>query len=116
MRHRTGDSRKEMEMTGLPLFDAAASQAAKEAGMARAADKRPAELEYARTIAKQIARVRGEVTADDVQAVLQAEGIELKNAAGSIFRDPAFEWTGRFHLSTRKESHRNRLLTWRLKK
>lgn len=104
-----------MSETSLPLFDSVASEAAKERGMKRAADRRSKALEYARSVAKNLARIHGEISADHVQKILLAEGIELKNAAGSLFRDPAFEWTGRFTKSDRENAHRNRLMLWRLR-
>lgn len=99
----------------LPLFDSVASESAKVVGMNRAANNRPVELEYARNVAKQLARAKGEITADQVQEILIAQGIELKNAAGSIFKDPAFEFAGRYEKSARVKAHSNLLRVWRLK-
>ena len=96
------------------LFDAAESQRLKEVGQERAANNRPKELEYARSVARQLAQKNGTVTADDVQAVLIKQGIELKNAAGSLFKK-GFEWTGEFVNSRRVKAHSNLLRRWRLK-
>lgn len=96
------------------LFDSVASEAAKVAGMNRAAANRPKELEYARSVARQLAQKNGVVTADDVQAVLIPQGIELGNAAGSLFKKD-FEPTGEYIRSARVRSHKNLLAKWRLK-
>lgn len=102
-----------------PLFDAAASAQAKEAGMLQAATNKASLLEHARGRARAIARSRAnrEVTADDVARALEADGISvfaLGNAAGSLFRGAEWEWTGRWQPSERVHAHRNPLRVWRL--
>lgn len=99
------------------LFDAAASEAGKEAGMARAADGRRDLLEYARRTAVGIALSRPDrtCTADDVQRLLHEQGVgvhALGNAAGSLFRG-GWEWTGRWVKSERKHAHANLLRVWK---
>jgi hypothetical protein len=102
----------------LPLFDRAASIAAKDEGIKRAADNKASLLAFARKQAIEVAREKGEITADDVQARLFEKGISVRalgNAAGSLFRGKQWEWTGRFKLSERVHAHRNPLRVWRLK-
>lgn len=100
------------------LFDAAASDAAKRAGMLQAAERKEALLAFARRLAVEIAlsRPSREVTADDVQAALVSRGISeraLGNAAGSLFAGDAWRWTGRWEMSRRVHAHRNPLRVWR---
>ena len=98
-------------------FDFEKAQRAKEIGMTTAADNKKALLEYARGIAVELGR-KGDVSADDVQRVLEARGISVRalgNAAGSLFERKKWEWTGRFVKSQREHSHSNLLRVWRLR-
>ena len=99
----------------LPLFDYAEAVRRRDRGRNRAARKKETELDTARDIARYLARHRGAITADDVQAELIARDIRLENAAGSIFLNGEFEWTGTYERSKRKDSHCNLLKVWRLK-
>lgn len=104
--------------TELPLFDAVASQEAKEAGMAQAADNKASLLKYARELAVNLAKAKGEISADDVQKALTTKGISihaLGNASGSLFAGKQWEWTGRRIKSIRRHAHANEIKTWRLK-
>lgn len=103
-------------MTQSDLFDAAESRRRKERGMALAADAVPTLLARARHLAVGVAVRKGEVTADDVSEWLELNGYpDLGPAAGSLFRGPEWEFTGRFVQSTRKTNHARLLRVWRLK-
>jgi hypothetical protein len=103
-------------MTQSDLFDAAESRRRKERGMALAADAAPTLLDRARDFAVEVAACKGTVTADDVSEWLEANGYpDLGPAAGSLFRGPEWEFTGRFVQSTRKTNHARLLRVWRLK-
>lgn len=100
------------------LFDALASEAEKEIGMAAAAESRRRLLEFARGIAVKVAMSRADrcVTADDVQAALVQHGVgvrSLGNAAGSLFVGKCWQWTGEFVKSARVHAHRNLLRRWK---
>lgn len=97
-----------------PVFDAEQSEAAKETGMARAAEAQPGNLALARAIAKRICLTHGSVTADDVGEELARRGIDLGPAAGSIFASKEFVWTGERVRSKRKSNHARELRIWRL--
>jgi hypothetical protein len=101
------------------LFNSTASEEARIAGMAQAADNKAGLLRYARKLAVEIAKEKGVVSADDVQEALAAKNISvhaLGNAAGSLFVDrKVWEWTGQFIKSKRAHSHSNLIRTWRLK-
>ena len=101
-------------MTQSDLFDAAESRRRKERGMALAADAVPTLLDRAREYARSLGQ--GSVTADDVSEWLEQQGLpDLGPAAGSLFRGPEWEFTGRFVQSTRKTNHARLLRVWRLK-
>jgi hypothetical protein len=86
-------------------------------GMRRAAINGAGLLGYARELAFDLARANGgECHADMVAAALKAEGYQsLGNAAGSLFAPSMWEDTGKIFKSERPESHRNKLVVWRLK-
>jgi hypothetical protein len=68
-------------------------------------------LNEARSIAITVARLHGTVTADDI-----AERISqpLGPVAGSIFRDPRFEFTGGRVRSRQARNHSRELKIWQL--
>lgn len=101
-----------------PLFDAAESERRKQEGMALAAENPDREylLEIARDRARLIVRERGEVTMDDVVAMLVRDGFDvsvLGNAAGSVFKGKEWEFAGRFVKSARVANHSRLLRVWR---
>jgi hypothetical protein len=105
-------------MNELPLFDAIASKNARDAGIEQAAQRKKSLLKFARTLAVELAQKNGTVTADDVYKRLIEAGIPeraMGNSAGAIFIDGRFEWTGRYHKSTRVIGHGNLQRIWRLK-
>lgn len=98
------------------LFDEKAGMKARDTGMERAAKSKREALSIARTIALDIARSDPDKTcdADRVQAHMSMMGIELGNAAGSIFKADCWEWTGKFINSRRVSRHRNVVRLWKL--
>lgn len=98
-------------------FSAPAAEVAKQEGMTAAAVSRVELLQAAQEIAVQLAQQHGEVTADDVQAVLIQWGhhpSELGNAAGSIFKGKHWVFV-RFCESTRVSNHKRVIRAWRLR-
>lgn len=72
-------SREQRYIVTGDLFDLDREKKARDVGMARAAAAQESPLETGRRIAREIARTKGEVSADDVQAVLIPMGIDLGN-------------------------------------
>lgn len=105
--------------TGLTLFDYAESQRRAEIGIGIAADQNASLCIKAREIAVELCRKQGTVTMDDVQRELVARKVcgikDLGNAAGGVFRDRRFEFTGRRIKSARIHAHSNEIKVWRLK-
>lgn len=89
----------------------------KREGQARAAQSKESQLGYARGLAVDIARENGGLChADLVAEALAKEGRPpLGDAAGSLWLKHVWEFSGKYHLSERPASHRNRLMVWRLK-
>jgi len=102
------------------LFDPVASEAAKTEGMTLAADNKAGLLALARDIAKRAALAKSSRTAsaDDVTEAFVAQGIPagaLGNAAGSIFTEECWEFTGLRIKSKRVCNHAREIKVWRLK-
>ena len=94
------------------------SEVAKEEGMKQAARNRLLILRYARQVALRIAKSRLDrtCTADDVQFALVREGFScssLGNAAGSLFRQKFWVFTGERIRSKRVASHSREVKVWR---
>lgn len=97
-------------------FNLAAAEQHKQSGMVAAALSKADLLEYAVELAERIARSTGDVTADDVNALLIAQGRgSLGNAAGSLFRGKQWQFTGQWRTSTRVSNHARQNRVWRLK-
>ena len=99
------------------LFDLNLATLEREAGQQRAAAHRAALLAKARALAVQVAQQRRDrtVTADDVYRLLPPADIHhLGNAAGSLFRGAAWEFTGRRTRSRRITNHAREIKVWRL--
>jgi len=94
----------------MKVFDLFTGERLKEQGMALAADNRGSLLEQARDYAYKLAKERRYVTADDVSRA----GFELGPAAGSLFRDPRFSWTGRWRKSAKITNHARMIRIWEL--
>ena len=100
----------------MSLFNAAEAERRKIVGMALAADARHELLAAARGFAAFIASHGSTVTADEVAAMMAANGLdysELGNAAGSVF-DGRFQWTGQVIPSRRPSTHGRLIRVWRL--
>jgi hypothetical protein len=82
----------------------------KNAGIERAAGNRAELLSEARRYAISIAKLKGTVTADDIGRA----GFELGPAAGAVFKDPRFKWTGEFRKSAKVKNHARLLRVWKL--
>lgn len=99
-----------------PDFNADRAERLKQFGIALAEANRLEGVELAREIGYQIARRYGTVTADDVRAVFLSIGEDwLGNAAGSVFRDPRFEFAG-FTKSRVVQGHGNTIRRWRIRR
>jgi hypothetical protein len=99
------------------IWDWAASEAAKQAGIDQAGENKKQLLEYARGIARELARGGKVISADDVQLEIENRGISvhaLGNAAGGLFRGKEWIAVGRVK-SKRQHAHANWLTTWRLR-
>jgi hypothetical protein len=98
------------------IFDAIAAREAAEAGINLAADNNRPLLEVARSLAAELGRRRGRVTADDVQRALIDRGYpesSLGNAAGSVFRGRCWYWDEVSTVkSTRVASHGRLIRVW----
>lgn len=113
-----GVPRTMKQWTQTSLFDAAESRRHADIGIERAAENRASLVVRAREIAVKICKRQDTVNMDEVVLCLVAEGQNihaLGPAAGSIFRDRNFEWTGKFVKSSRIHAHSNLLRVWRLK-
>ena len=100
----------------VPAEDLGKGKAEKEKGMALGRKAKAFLLHQARKYATEIARSRGEVTADDVRAAMADEGLPgLGMAAGSIFRGPEWVPTGEMKTSAVVANHAREIKVWRLK-
>ena len=100
-------------MMKMDLFE---GQMLKERGMSLAAESSATLLQKARDYAREHAVAWGHVTADDVSAWLDDEGLpDLGPAAGSLFRGKEWEFTGQFVQSSRVTNHARLLRVWRLR-
>lgn len=101
-------------------FSRVLGEEAKEEGMELAATSRAELLERVRQALVDIALTRPsrEVTADDAQAWLIAQGYtpgDLGNAAGSLFPRDDWLFTGCWKPSSRVSNHAHQNRIWRLK-
>lgn len=100
----------------IKIFDGEESQALKEHGMQVAAEKRREALEFAREIAVIVAlrKPSRETNADEVFKEIEDRGGDpnLGPAAGSLFKNGDWRFTGRRVLSRRTTNHRRELRVW----
>jgi len=99
------------------LFDYGKSIQERDKGMLSAAEKRKEILYRARLIANRLAKINGQVTADNVRQEWEFRGnnwSDLGNAAGSIFKGKQWQCVG-FENSTVTTSHARALRVWTLK-
>jgi hypothetical protein len=100
-------------MTG---YDAGESESRKEQGMSLAEAVKHSLVLGAREIAVTIAERTGTVTADDVGREMEKSGLgSLGPAAGSLFKDDRFAFTGNYVKSSKKSNHSRLLRVWKLK-
>jgi hypothetical protein len=104
-------------LSQLKLFSLGDAERLKHEGMRSAANAKKAQLRLARDIAVRIALTRDDFTchADLVQSVLIEMGINLGNAAGSIFTQKDWQFTGEFVKSKRVSNHASIRRVWKLK-
>lgn len=103
-----------------PTMDLFAGQLAREAGIAQAAESRNDLINKVREHLALVARSRPNriATADDYESFLRSIGKtnkDLGNAAGGVFKHPAWEFTGVWSPSHRKTSKARPIRVWRLK-
>ena len=101
----------------MTLFDYAQSKQNRDEGIKTATSGREEILKRVRSIAGNLARIYGKVTADMVRAEYEYRGgnwSDLGNAAGSIFKGKKWQCVG-FENSTVTTSHARALRVWRLK-
>lgn len=100
----------------LPLFQSAnhaeAGRVLRDAGMSIAASNCNDWLQQARQIALMLAAKHGEVTIDQVKKI--AGEPDRPNAAGSVFKDKRFRFTGRYTQTTRLSGHARDVKIWEL--
>jgi len=104
-------------MTQTLLFDLSSAKAKRNQGQSLASANRSDVLRYAQGIAVSIAKLRDDrcVSADDVYRHLSLDQArQLGNAAGSLFRGPQWEFTGRREQSQRITNHARWIMVWRL--
>lgn len=94
-------------------FNLAEGERRKEQGMQLAADTRQDDLSIARDIARMLNDRFGKVDADMVQDRLIPRGINLGNAAGSIFKTKEWVHVG-YTKSRRKTNHARVISVWTL--
>jgi hypothetical protein len=101
----------------MTLFDYAQSIQERDKGIKTAVSGREEILKRVRSIAGNLARIYGKVTADMVRAEYEYRGgnwSDLGNAAGSIFKGKQWQCVG-FENSTVTTSHARALRVWALK-
>lgn len=97
-------------------FDLLEGLKRKDLGRTAAASKHREDLEFARQVAREIAKSSpdGLCNADQVQKVMKEKGIDLGNAAGSIFGGSHWRWTGRWIVSSRETNNARMIRVWSL--
>lgn len=97
-------------------FDFEASDRLKRVGMDRGASAAKTGLQVAREVAEALAWITGAITADDVAEELERLGRSgnLGPAAGSLFKESKWVFTGDRIKSSRKSNHARELKVWRL--
>ena len=99
-------------------FNSERGEQGKEQGLALASLSRKELLVLAREVAVKVARQQGWVSYDDVFFALLDAGVNpalLGNAAGSVFNDERFVFTGAWEKSRRVSNHARANRIWTLK-
>ena len=99
------------------IFDRDESERRKEKGMAMAANNKVILLRMARGIAMQLVQKHGTVHADMVGEEMwkQHQIKTLGPAAGALFKQKHWKFTGDWYPSARKSNHGRMLRIWSLK-
>ena len=102
-------------MTALPLFDFAAAQHERDAGVASVAHHCAGFVETVREQAAAICRERGQVTADELRAWADDNGLtpHHPNAWGAVFAGKRFTCIGTIQ-SSYVSNHYRQIKVWRL--
>ena len=102
-------------MSGATTFDVPEGRRLRDIGMLTAAQNRALDLGKARSIARGIAEANnGFCDINQVQKQMVAQGVNLGNAAGSVFKGKEWERVG-FGQAERDTSHARVISKWRLK-
>lgn len=91
-------------------FDLVEALNARDAGIAQVAGNNEQFLEIARAVARDIAKRKGYVTADDVRRECPLRPLH-PNAYGALFKK-GFRWTGGFRRSELAQGHGNLQRVW----
>jgi hypothetical protein len=107
----------QMSSRTMNLFAAISNR---DAGISQAMQPRSELIHNLRTHLRMLARSRGDrsVTADDCTPYLESIGMsskDLGNAAGGVFRDGNWAFTGNWVPSKRPSSNARMIRVWRLK-
>ena len=104
-----------LALNSLPLFDHAASEAAKKHGMEVAAAAKPLSLDFARKVATDICNIGDVITIDDVLQEVEKRNlvINLGAASGSLFKTSQWAFTGSRIKSTRVSNHSREIKVWK---
>lgn len=97
-------------------MDLGLGRAARDDGMAQAAQRGWTPLQQARAVAYGLCRANGSVTIDDVREAMKIQSGEpgQANWIGSVFRGADFEPTGEFVQSRIPGNHARAIRVWRL--
>lgn len=96
------------------VFSLPEAIAQKDQGIRQVAQNNQHFLEVARDLARKLARLYGEITADDVRKQMSLEPLHY-NSWGAVFQGKEWLWTGRFRRSELVQGHGNLQRVWRLK-
>lgn len=98
------------------IFDAIRASEARDRGIEVAADGRQHELRFAQSVARDVGRRLGRVTADDVvRELIEVHGWQegqLGNAAGKMFYGDDWRDTNETTRSIRVSAHRRKMTVW----
>jgi len=89
----------------------------KDHGMSLAAERNIVMLQEARSIAKWLSNLYGEISIDDVRAHSEKHDLKIDfsgNWVGSVFKESCWQFVG-FRKATHKNSHARMIRVWKLK-
>jgi hypothetical protein len=98
-------------------FDLAKGKRLRDEGISQAGANSGRWLDIARATALRIAQVHGQVTSDDVRAILEGQGLypHHPNAWGAVFKQPHWTPTGERVASRVPSRHANEIRVWKIK-